>query len=66
MSAARGEDVPVALLFRIAPLPGGNGRGDAGASALPEYRLGWVIYAAGTPLLTLDCRVPVGTAPDEE
>lgn len=58
MSADRNPDLHVGLLFRITPERPAAGSDDARVPVLPQYRLGWVICTGGSPLLTLDCRIP--------
>lgn len=58
MSDERPQDVAVGLLFRLTPERPDTAGVDSSAPGLPQYRLGWVICAGGSPLLTLDCRLP--------
>jgi len=58
VSAGQPHDTAVSLLFRLAPDTREAGGADEPGPVPPPYRLGWVIYAGGSPLLTLDCRLP--------
>lgn len=58
MNAAGRDDLTVALVFRLAiepPEPRDEG-GTTGPGR--PLRLGWAIVAGGSPILTLDCRIP--------
>lgn len=57
MNAGHLSELPVALLFRLTVERAGDGV-DGTSRTLPQYRLGWVICAGGSPLLTLDYRLP--------
>ncbi|HNX49512.1 MAG TPA: hypothetical protein PLS53_06960 [Thermoanaerobaculaceae bacterium] len=60
MNAAGSDDLTVALVFRLAIEP--PAALEEGGAARPgrPLRLGWAIVAGGSPILTLDCRVPPG------
>lgn len=64
MSAERPQDVAVGLLFRLTLERPPAGSAETAAPPLPQYRLGWVICAGGSPLLTLDCRIPADVDQD--
>lgn len=60
MSAEPALDQTVALFFRLVVEPRPAGAAASAADPGQQLRLGWAIYAGGSPVLTLDCRLPPG------
>jgi hypothetical protein len=58
VNAAGSDELTVALVFRLAVGP--PEALEEGGPTHPgrSLRLGWAIVAGGSPILTLDCRVP--------
>lgn len=58
MNAVGRDELTVALVFRLAVGPPEALEEGGPVHAGRPLRLGWAIVAGGSPILTLDCRVP--------